>query len=71
MYDNIPVKILQNLKVKISILLTRIFNLIIRTETIEKWLFRILKSGDNHLYENYRSIAILSNMSKIIEKLFK
>ena len=53
-----------------------IFNLIVETEVFPDSLqiaiiTPIFKSGDSHLCKNYRPIALLSNLSKIFEKLVK
>lgn len=71
-HDSISVKTIRTWKDKIC--LVHNFNLIIKMQTFTESLLTtlpisILKSTDKHLQENYRRIAIVSNISKIIEKL--
>ena len=69
-----PTKILKECKKEIRIPLTLIINLSFSTETFPNRLklanvFPIHKGDDKNNCNNYRPIALLSNISKIIEKL--
>uniref|UniRef100_A0A8C6WF21 Reverse transcriptase domain-containing protein n=1 Tax=Neogobius melanostomus TaxID=47308 RepID=A0A8C6WF21_9GOBI len=64
-------KVIQN----ISVPLTHICNLSFSTGEFPNHMkiakvVPIYKSGDNHLFTNYRPISILPQLSKILEKLF-
>ena len=72
--NSLPTKILKECKKEISIPLTLIINLSFSTGTFPNRLklanvFPIHKGDDKDNCNNYRPIALLSNISKIIEKL--
>ena len=78
--DNISVATLKTLSNYVTKLIAYIFNLIVETEARTEVfpdslkiaiITPIFKSGDSHLCINYRPIALLSNLSKIFEKLVK
>ena len=72
--NSLPTKIQKECKKEISILLTLIINLSFSTGTFPNRLklanvFPIHKGDDKDNCNNYRPLALLSNISKIIEKL--
>ena len=75
-YDNILAKTLKIIKDYIAQPLVHIFNLIIETEKFPEQLktavvVPIYKAGDKHDCQSYRPISLLSDVSKIFEKLLK
>ena len=71
--DGIRVQDLQNIVTEISPVITKLINLTIRTgkipDTMKVSIIRpIYKSGDHCLYNNYRAVAILPSIEKIMEE---
>ena len=72
--DNISTKLLKEILPTIILPLCHIFNLSLQTGFIPvrfktAKVIPIYKSGDKHLFTNYRPISLLSSFSKIIEKI--
>ena len=72
--DNISTKLLKEIMPIIVLPLCHIFNLSMQTGFIPTRfkiakVVPIYKSGDKHLFTNYRPISLLSSFSKILEKI--
>ena len=72
--DGLSTKLLKKIAIEISKPMTHIFNLSLQNGIFPNKLKRsrtvpVFKSGDAHLCDNYRPIALLSSLSKIIEKM--
>lgn len=72
--DEIPVKLLKHVAEEISHPLTHIINLTLNTGIFPEILKSaqvkaVYKKGKKHIISNYRAIALLSNASKIFEKI--
>ena len=72
--DGLNSKILKKVAIEISTPLAHIFNLSFRNGVFPKLLKKsrivpIFKSGDPNLCDNYRPISLLSQISKVLEKL--
>lgn len=75
-YDNITVKIFKSISELIITPLVYIFNLSLENSIFpDKFKFAIIKplfkSGDRKTISNYRPISMLTNFSKIFEKIIK
>jgi hypothetical protein len=71
--DGVSTKMLKLLKFELSVPLTHLFNLSLRTGKFPNKLktsrtVPIFKTGDKSLCDNYRPISLLSSISKILEK---
>ena len=74
--DNISVKLLNITSDEIVDVLTFILNFSIETNCVEyDWNNArdtpILKSGDDHIVNNYRPVSVLPIVSKILETCFQ
>ena len=72
--EGISTKLIKELAVEISIPLAHIFNISLSTGTFpnklkESRTVPIFKAGNPELCDNYRPIALLSTLSKILEKM--
>lgn len=72
--DNISTKLLKEILPIITIPLCHIYNLSLQTGFIPNRfkiakVIPVYKSGDKHLYTNYRPISLLSSFSKVLEKI--
>ena len=72
--DNISTKLLKIMLPIITIPVCHIFNLSLQTGFIPSRLkiakvVCVFKSGDKHLYTNYRPISLLNSFSKLLEKI--
>ena len=73
-HDNLPISLLKSCNLELSSILTHLTN-----ESLSSGVFPdtlkiakvipVFKSGDNRSITNYRPISVLSNISKIFEKL--
>lgn len=73
--NEIDMKIVKNVIEEISKPLTYIFNLSFQTGQFPTKMktakvIPLFKSGDKHLFTNYRPVSILPQLSEILEKLF-
>ncbi|CAH2096746.1 unnamed protein product [Euphydryas editha] len=73
-WDGIPPSILKKYSVMLGPILSHIFNLCFETAVFPTALKKaiihpVLKDGDANLPSNYRPIAVLSSLSKILERL--
>nr|CAB3263137.1 uncharacterized protein LOC104265527 [Phallusia mammillata] len=74
-FDEIPVKVIKNFSENIILALSHVINLSFRTGTTFLTDFKqakvipIYKKGDRKLASNYRPISLLSNLSKVVERL--
>ena len=72
--DNISSKLLKEILPVIAIPLSYLFNLSFQTGFIPPRfkiakVVPVYKSGDRHLFTNYRPISLLSSLSKLLEKI--
>jgi hypothetical protein len=72
--DGLSTKLLKRVALEISRPMSHVFNLSLQNGIFPKKLktsrtVPIFKSGDNSLCDNYRPIALLSSLSKILEKM--
>ena len=72
--NSIPTRILKNFKKQLSISLSQLINLSFNKGTFPSFLvlakiISIYRKGDRQDSNNYRPISLLSNLSKMIEKL--
>jgi len=72
--DGLSTKLLQKLQIELSLPLAHIFNLSLNTGVFPSKLkcsrtVPIFKAGRTDLCDNYRPIALLSSLSKVLEKM--
>ncbi|KAJ8737040.1 hypothetical protein PYW07_000311 [Mythimna separata] len=73
-WDNISTKFLKRYTQILVPLLTHIFNICLNTGTFPRHFKKAIihpihKTGDTHCVNNYRPIAVLSSISKILERI--